>query len=202
MKIKCPNCSSSYKIDSSRLSKEGVYAKCSNCANIFFVRKKTESEVVKARKKLESKKRESAKAVTPAPKTTEIKPDDEPVEDIKSDHGEQEMAPAGQQAIEQRTDEGVISAAHVPESADSQDDIDALLAENAPAKEEEVAAVADDTPESADSQDDIDALLAENAPAKEEAPVVDEESADSQDDIDALLAENAPAEEEAPAPAP
>ncbi|HEB70996.1 MAG TPA: hypothetical protein ENI77_00060, partial [Nitrospirae bacterium] len=58
MKIKCPNCSSSYKIDSSKLPTEGVYAKCSNCANIFFVRKRTESEVAQARKKLESKKRE------------------------------------------------------------------------------------------------------------------------------------------------
>jgi len=253
MKIKCPNCSSSYKIDSSKLSTKGAYAKCSKCANIFFVRKKTESEVAEARKKLESKKREQAKAVTTAQKTTEIK-DNDAVAEIQSDPGLPETESADQQAVEQQIDENEISRAEVAqdeeapdgaekeardvtseessqivpettlgtgeeaqsiaqtrtveqapiehESADSQDDIDALLAANAPPKEPEPPATAE--PESADSQDDIDALLAANAPPKEpELPATAEpESADSQDDIDALLAENAPSDkDETPAAA-
>ncbi len=86
--------------------------------------------------------------------------------------------------------------AAAPESAVSQDDIDALL-KGAVTEEEAVAAEAP-AADGGVSQDDIDALL-KGAVAEEEAVVAEAPAADggvSQDDIDALL-KGAVAEEEA-----
>ncbi len=65
MKIKCPKCSTSYKIDASSITSEGVYARCSNCANVFFARKRSEEEIERVRKRSAKRKRSRPKVIQP-----------------------------------------------------------------------------------------------------------------------------------------
>ncbi|MBF0634602.1 MAG: zinc-ribbon domain-containing protein, partial [Nitrospinae bacterium] len=50
MVIKCPRCSSRYKIDGAGVADEGTYARCRKCENVFFVRKRSHEEVSALRK--------------------------------------------------------------------------------------------------------------------------------------------------------
>jgi predicted Zn finger-like uncharacterized protein len=40
MIVTCPKCASRYEVDSSTISDRGTYAHCSNCENIFFIKKR------------------------------------------------------------------------------------------------------------------------------------------------------------------
>jgi len=64
MKIKCPNCQAAYNIDGSALSDEGTYARCLKCENIFFLRKRSESEIKRARKREIGKRRRAMAKVS------------------------------------------------------------------------------------------------------------------------------------------
>ncbi|VAX15493.1 hypothetical protein MNBD_NITROSPINAE03-552, partial [hydrothermal vent metagenome] len=206
MIIKCPQCSSSYKIDGSALPHEGTYAKCSTCGNLFFVRKRSEEEIDLIKKN---------KAKRGKPPTGDKTPEASAASEINApEKAENQSASVEKDEAVDLDDIDNLIAAHLPTSSDTtprneedssekvdsdNNDIDTLIAANLPepgdqAKTEPPA----EEPAEAepDGQDDIDALLAANAPAKAEEPA---EEDTEEFDIDDLLAANAPAKAEEPA---
>ena len=139
---------------------------------------------------------------------------DDSESDDSGDSGEPEI-------VENNAPEAPVSDEPAPSGGKmSQEDIEKLLAANAPAEPAEPAPAPEPAPAESSapsggkmSQEDIEKLLAANAPAEpaEPAPAPEPAPAESpapsggkmsQEDIEKLLAANAPAEPAEPAPAP
>ena len=205
MKITCPRCSAVYKIDAAALSQEGAYLKCARCANIFFARRRSKSEVDRLRS---SRVKPRVAAPVAAPQAFEPPEPPPAPETSQGDISALEdfvLAPSETPDVAIDTGLGAVTLEEeAPPPPSVQDDIDAILRANAPRPEPEEAAAA---PQTSLSNDDIEALLAANAPKEEEetpleiATEVEPAPPSAQDDIDAILRANAPRPEpEAAAP--
>ena len=196
MVIKCPRCSSRYKIDAAGLPDEGTYARCRKCENVFFVRKRSREEVSLLRKNI--RKRKDDQGGIFAGHETPRLPDSiiEAAEDSRAEEGQFLARPQAMPVVEEPTQEtGAEERAGTGGPDADGDDAKATLTgyspkptvtmqapetmpvsgakaiavENGSAKMEHTPATVkldNEEPPLNFSQDDIEALLAANSPAK------------------------------------
>jgi predicted Zn finger-like uncharacterized protein len=192
MVIKCPRCSSRYKIDAAGLPEEGTYARCRKCENVFFVRKRSSEEVSRIRKSIRKRDDEGVQpvAASEAPRLPE--PVFAAAEDAVAGEDEFSTQPpivgvSEKPAPEIRFDERIETV----ESKTGESDIEAMLAAYSPETEE----TSDTMPESASGALAVESELAqmERKSAVTEPEDVEEPPLNlSADDIEALLAANSP----------
>jgi predicted Zn finger-like uncharacterized protein len=196
MVIKCPRCSSRYKIDAAGLPDEGTYARCRKCENVFFVRKRSREEVSLLRKNI--RKRKDDKGGIFAGHETPRLPDSiiEAAEDSTAEEGQFLARPQATAVVEEPAQEtGVDERAGIGGPDAGGDGAEATLTdystkptvtrqaqnimpvsgaeafavENGSAKTAQTPATVkldNEEPPLNFSQDDIEALLAANSPAK------------------------------------
>jgi predicted Zn finger-like uncharacterized protein len=219
MVIKCPRCSSRYKIDAAGLPEEGTYARCRKCENVFFVRKRSIEEVSLLRKSIKNGGASSLAAheepSIPEPVIADAA-DTLGGEDEFSSHPDIMPAPeVSAQGIrleerietaESKTGENEIEAllaAYAPELPENEEAIDSISASTADTPlVESGSALIEQEPQAAKPEnieepslsllpDDIEALLAAHSPMKKTK--ADESlSMPLQDETGSLLSQNAP----------
>ena len=196
MVIKCPRCSSRYKIDAAGVPDEGTYARCRKCENVFFVRKRSREEVSLLRKSI--RKRKDAEATPFAAHETPRLPESiiEAAEDSTAEEGQFLARPQVVSMVEERAMEtGVDERAGTGESDAGRHDVEAML-----------AAYSQKTPEAGQapnampisgveefSEESGSANMGQMPPAAEFDNIEEAPLNFSHDDIEALLAAHSPA---------
>ncbi len=195
MVIKCPRCSSRYKIDAAGLPEEGTYARCHKCENVFFVRKRSREEVSRIRKSMRKRDdggvrppaaRGTPRLAEPVTATTKGAVGGETGFSAQPEIAAVPETPAQEIGFDERIETG--------ESDTGEPDIESLLEAYAPESPE-----TEDTPEPM-SGSVADAFAGESVPAQMEQKPAAVEPEDveepplnlSPDDIEALLAANSP----------
>jgi predicted Zn finger-like uncharacterized protein len=187
MVIKCPRCSSRYKIDATGLPDEGTYARCRKCENVFFVRKRSREEVSLLRKTI--RKRKDAEATTFAGHETPRLPDSiiEAAEDSGPEEGQFLARPHS-------TDEPEEPALDTGGYEASEGDTQSALSDYSPEPSE-----AGQTPNAMPVSSAVSVAAGNGSAKMEESPTTvtqDNEEPPinfSMDDIEALLAAHSPA---------